>query len=336
MRGLEESALRTEIQTRLGIVLAVAVAVLSAGCAAAPSPAAQPVSEPDGVATMPAPTEASSESEPEPMLQTLPRASWNPRIPMHNTNFPGLNSLKARSEHFAGVGQTVRVMEPFELQRIGIYFESNLTFARPTLWDFPYDTDYRILRDHIVAPGPLDDVGVLLALTVYRSPQGDGFPTVRRQTSGTGGVPTRERDVILSADLVLVSDQLMHGQIRAGTGLTMLELTEPVVLESGHWMLALRVDSLEGELDLLDLPIRGVEYGNNRVEDAPDGARCEYRPFADAYPDGAFYWLERNPDEYFSPGFAKVQQCVEHGRFEEWTPWNPGDIGLDLFGEPVG
>lgn len=315
-----------------------ALVVLCGGCAA------QPAIEAGGAVTLPEPSAASSggtapsdgEGDAEPMLRTLPGTSWNSRYPIHNTNFSGLNSLTTRAEQTAGVGQTVRVTEPFELRRIGMYFESNVTFALPTLWDFPYETDFRILREHIVSPGPLDDAGVVLGLTLYRSPQDDGFPTIRRPTSGPGAVPFKERDVIRRSDMVLVSEQLLQGEVRAGTGLTVLELTEPVTLQPGHWLLAFRVDSVEGELDLLDLPIRGMEHGNNRVEDAPDGARCEYRAAAERYPDGAFYWLALQPDEHFIPAFAKVQQCVEYGRYEDWTPLNPGDIGLDLFGEPVG
>ena len=94
--------------------------------------------------------------------------------------------------------------------------------------------------------------------------------------------------------------------------------------------------SVEGELDVLDIPIRGMQSGDNRAEFAVEGDECEYEPSPDAYPEGAFYWLELEPEAVFTPGFAKVEQCVEYGRYEEWTPFNTGDIGLDLYGTPTG
>lgn len=321
---------------RARLVLVLPVALLSIGCSGGSTSALPQPSDADAAAIAAPPSAASDAArdpvaqDPEPLLRTLPRTTWNPRFVTHNAFFQGLSSVRP------GVGQTVLVTEPFELERIELYVESTAVFALPTFFDFPFETPWQVLREHVYYPGAVDDLGVTLALHLYRSAHDEGLVTARRPTPGSGGDSLEEDEVIRLADLVLVSEQVLQGPVRAGTGTTSLRLAEPVVLTSGYWMLAFSIHSVEGDLDVLDLPIRGMQSGNNRAEFAVEGNECEYQPSPDAYPEGAFYWLELEPEAVFTPGFAKVEQCVEYGRYEEWTPFNPGDIGLDLYGTPTG
>jgi len=83
-------------------------------------------------------------------------------------------------------------------------------------------------------------------------------------------------------------------------------------------------------------PIRGMQAGDNVEIDTPPGGRCEYRPTEDAYPDGAAYVRENSSDEVFVLTYAKVARCIALGIYDDQQPMNPGGIGLDLCGVPVG
>jgi len=318
------------------VTLLVLVAVAT-GCASGSAPASDGAGggpqAAAGAPPDPASVEGAGQDDEElgPILSTLPRSSWNPRVPVHNTVFGRLDSREANE-----LGQTIRIERAFELRSIELYVESNVVFALPTFFDFPYDTPWPILRQHTVAPGPVDDLGVDLSLVLYRSPSAEGFPTTLRSTSGHGSVPQKEREVIRVAELDIVSDQPLVGRIRAGTGTTRLDLTEPVVLDPGPWLIALRVDGVDGDLELLSLPIRGMQAGEGVEIDVPARGPCQYRPTEDAYPDGAAYWRDEYPEAMFIPAYAKVAQCIEIGIYGDEGVMNPGDIGLDLFGVPVG
>ena len=138
------------------------------------------------------------------------------------------------------------------------------------------------------------------------------------------------------ADLEVVSDQPLDGAVTTRDAPSFLALSEPVVLEPGFWLFALRVDPAPGDVELLDLRINGVESGDEREVRVPEEGRCIYTPTPDVYPDGAFYWRDGERGEYFIPAYAKVEVCAAIGRYDEFQVSNAGDIALDLWGFPVG
>jgi hypothetical protein len=56
-------------------------------------------------------------------------------------------------------------------------------------------------------------------------------------------------------------------------------------------------------------------------------------PSSDPYPDGAYYWPEDATPDFFIPAFAKVNECITVGRYDNIM--NEGDIILDLYGTPA-
>jgi hypothetical protein len=278
------------------------------------------------------PPPAEPPAPPEPVIQrlfrTLPGVAWDPDQPIRNASFQRLDSGLHRE-----VGQTVRIVEPFELHQVVLWFEL-ATIALPGFRSFPHGTNWDILQNYVQILAPADELPISLSLVLYRSPDPDGFPTARRRTSGFGGVPMRERDVIRVADLELVSEQPLTGRITSLDAPAMLELSEPLLLEPGFWLFGFRIDNGPGDVDLLDLRILGVESGDEIEEKVPAGGRCDYARTPDPYPDGAYYWFDRDPD-VFIPAFAKVNECIELGKFDVFQVMNPGDIALDLWGFPV-
>lgn len=198
--------------------------------------------------------------------------------------------------------------------------------------DFPVDTDFSILEPYVENLDVVEDFAITFSLVLHRSPLEDGFPTVRRRTSGFGPVPIIERDTIRVSALEVVSDQRLLGRISAGRGVSILDLGEPVLLEPGHWMIGLRVDRGPDDVDLLDLVLVGVESGDT-VDERTDGEPCVYERTSDPYPDGAYYWREDATSDFFIPAFAKVNECITVGRYDNIM--NEGDIILDLYGTPA-
>lgn len=261
-------------------------------------------------------------------LRTLPPDTWNSTLMASNASFQ-----RFASQRHTEVGQTVRITEPFELQRVGLQFEL-ATVALPGFRDYPDGTNWSILSQYVQILEPTDDLQISLSLILYRSPDLDRVPTIRRMTSGFGGVPTRERDAIRISELEVVTDQRLHGRVTTHSAISLLDLTEPVLLEPGNWIVAFRIDSEPGDVDLLDFRILGIESGEETDERPPPEGPCVYVRTNDPYPDGAFFWRD---GEHFIPAFAKVAACTN--RFDAvGNPievMNPGDIGLDLYGVAV-
>ena len=291
----------------------------------APSPAPRVPVPPQA----PVPPAEPEEPQPQRLLRTVPPSVWNPERPMSNASFQRFDSDRHRE-----VGQTVRVVEPFELQQVALWFEL-ATIALPGLRDFPEGTSWEVLRDYVRILPPMRELPLSLSLVLYRSPDVDGFPTVRQRTAGFGGVPERERDVIRVADLEVVTDQPLLGRISTIDEPSILTLEEPVVLEAGFWLFAFRIDPGPGDVDLLDLRIIGVESGDGIEMEVPADGRCDYTRTLDPYPDGAFYWRDGDRGERFIPAFAKVTACDRPGVFDVNLVNNPGDIALDLYGVPL-
>lgn len=329
------------------VVMLTAAVLLVAACAApeesgttspdadaASSTVESPTSEPEAAPEPePAPDpEPVPEPEPEPgpelLLATVPRTSWDASQHVRNAEFQRIDSDRHRE-----AGQTVRVTDPFTLERIGIVVDGP-SIALPGYRDYPDGTDFSILEPFVENPGVVEDLGIRLSIVLYRSPSAEGFPTVRRVTSGFGPVPRMERDVIRIPDLEVITDQPLVGRIDAGVGVSLLDLAEPVLVEPGYWMIALRVDRGLDDVDLLDLKLVGVESGDT-VDDRDDGTEpCDYTRTSDPYPDGAFFWREEASSDFFIPAFAKVTECIVMGRYDNIM--NEGDIILDLYGAPVG
>ena len=329
------------------VVMLTAAVLLVAACAApeesgttspdadaASSTVESPTSEPEAAPEPePAPDpEPVPEPEPEPgpelLLATVPRTSWDASQHVRNAEFQRLDSQQHRE-----VGQTVLVEEAFTLERIGLVVDGP-SIALPGYRDFPLDTDFSILEPYVENLDIVNDLAVTFSLVLYRSPLEDGFPTVRRRTSGFGPVPLLERDTIRVPGLEVVSDQPLLGMISAGRGVSLLDLSEPVLLEPGHWLVGLRIDRGLDDVDLLDLKLVGVESGDTVDERTGDGEPCDYERTPDPYPDGAFYWREQATSDFFIPAFAKVTACIEFGRYDNIM--NEGDIILDLYGTPAG
>lgn len=327
---------------------AVVVALVLAACAS-PDAAGPAGSEPDPAATAepvaPRPTPPAAQpppvqpppappSQPEPdpgpqlLLATIPRAAWDDAVHVRNAEFQRLDSDRHRE-----VGQTVRVVDAFVLERIGLLIDGP-SIALPGFRDFPVDTDFSILEPYVQNLDVVEDLAITLSVVLYRSPLEDGFPTVRRVTSGFGPVPREERDTIRVPDLEVVADQPLVGRISAGRGVSLLDLPDPVLLEPGHWLIGLRIDRGLDDVDLLDLKLVGVESGDTVDERTDGGEPCTYERTPDPYPDGAFYWREDATSAFFIPAFAKVTACIELGRYDNIM--NEGDVVLDLYGTPAG
>jgi len=264
------------------------------------------------------------------MVRTLPGVSWDPGQPIRNAVFQRFDSLRHQE-----VGQTLEVIEAFELHRISVWFDAP-TIGLPGFRDVYFDgIDWSRVEPFVDIPDSVDDLAIALSLVLYRSPDPAAFPTVRRVTDGFGGgVVRRERDVIPVAQLEVVTDQPLVGRIRAGNGASHLELTEPVVMEPGRWLVALRIDRKESGIDIIDLPIIGWESGRAPDVVIPPGHPCDHTPEDDPTPGFGFHWRDGERQEFFIPGFAKVGKCVVTGRYD--NPMGTGDIGLDLWGFPVG
>ena len=262
------------------------------------------------------------------MLRTVPPVSWDPDMFASNASFQRLASTRHTE-----VGQTVRITEAFELQRVGVRFEL-ATIALPGFRDYPDGTDWSILSQYVRILEPTYDLQVSISLILYRSPEPDRVPTIRMRTSGFGGVPLRERDAIPIGDLVVVTDQPLDGRVSTGNATSLLDLTQPVALEPGYYVVAFRIDEVPGDVDLLDLRIAGVESGDEVEERVPPEGPCVYERTVDPYPDGAFFWRD---EEHFIPAFAKVFACTDRfdGSGNPIEVMNPGDIALDLYGMPI-
>lgn len=259
-------------------------------------------------------------------LRTVPPNASNSTLAASNASFQ-----RFASQRHTEVGQTVRISEAFELQRIGLQFEL-ATVALPGFRDYPDGTNWSILSQYVQILEPTDELQISLSLILYRSADSDRVPTIRRMTSGFGGVPMRERDAIRISDVEVVSDQRLTGRVTTRQdAISSLDLTEPVLLEPGYYIVAFRIDHEPGDVDLLDFRIFGTESGEETDERPPPEGPCVYERTTDPYPEGAFFWRD---GEHFIPAFAKVGACTN--RFDAvGNPievMNPGDIGLDLYG----
>jgi hypothetical protein len=269
----------------------------------------------------------------ERMVRALPGVDWDPDQPIRNADFVRFDSLRHRE-----VGQTLEVTEAFELHRISIWF-GDPSVALPGFREIYFDgIDWSRVERFVQSGIPVDDLDLALSIVLYRSPDPEAFPTIRRVTQGFGGgMVRREREVIPVAQLEVVSDQRLTGRIRAGSGASHLDLTEPVVMEPGRWLVALRIDRDESGIDIIGLPIYGWESGRPPDIVIPSGYPPEctgYTPADDPTPGFGYYWRDRDPLDLFIPGAAKVGACVVTGRYD--NPMGPGDIGLDLWGFPAG
>ena len=324
--------------------LVVASSLLLAACGgaeeqapAAPAPVEQPAPPPSPVerpVEPPPPPPPPPEPTVERLIRTVPGSLQDPDRPLYNAYFQRFESLRSNV-----VGQTLEVTEALELHRIDVWFHAP-SVALPGFRDVYYDgIDWRLVEQFVQNGIPIDDLDIALSVVLYRSPDPDAFPTLRRRTQGFGsGVALREREVIVIDRLEVVSDQRLVGAINAGGSVSQLELTEPVVMEPGRWVLALRIDRDETKVDILDLPIRGWETGSlDDVLIAADQV-CEYTPAEDPTPGFGFYWFDEvvnngQRQQHFIPGFAKIPRCYVEGRAD--TPMGTGDIALDLWGFPV-
>jgi len=294
--------------------------------APAPPPPPTPPTPPEPAVPPPPP-----EPVIERMVRTLPGTDWDPDQPIRNTAFGPFDADRHRE-----AGQTLEVTEVFELHRVGLTFDQP-TVALPGFRELYYDgIDFGRVAALTDIPPPTDDLRVTLSIILYRSPSSEAFPTVARMSPGAQNAPSRVRDVIPVASLEIVSDQLLIGKVRTD-GMSFLDLTVPVVMEPGMWLIAFRIEDTEGGTDLISLPIVGVESGGPPDVVIPRDLPCEFVQTPDPNPDHAFYFRAVLGDgtDAFTPGFGKVQGgCVVKGYY--FSPGSPGDIGLDLWGFPVG
>lgn len=306
-----------------------------AGTTPVPMAATPPTEPPPAEPPPPPPTpdpEPPAGPELERMVRTLPGVEWDPDQPVRNAGFLRFDSLRHQE-----VGQTLDVTEAFELHRISVWFDAP-SVALPGFREIYYDgIDWSRVEDLVQNGIAIDDLAIALSLVLYRGPDPAVLPTARRVTQGYGGgAVRREREVILIDRLEVVSDQPLVGRIRAGDGASELDLTEPVVLQPGRWLVALRIDRDESDVDLINLPIHGWESGGPADVVIPDGYPPEctaYTPAEDPTPDLGFYWRDGERWDLFIPGLAKVGPCAVTGRYD--NPMGPGDIGLDLWGLPL-
>lgn len=264
------------------------------------------------------------------MVRSLPGAEWDPNMPLRNTEMQPFDA-----DRHPEVGQTLEVAEAFELQRVGVSF-SPPTVALPGFREIYYDgIDWGRVVPYVDILEPSDALDVTLSIILYRSPSPEGFPTVARMAPGVIEVPSRVREVITVDALEIATDQRLVGTVRTDD-MSFLDLTEPVVLEPGLWLVAFRIEDVETGVDIINLPIVGLESASPPdVVIRPD-LPCEFVATPDPTPDHAFYFRTTLGDglEVFTPGFGKVQGgCVVAGYF--FSPAGTGDIGLDLFGVPV-
>jgi hypothetical protein len=323
-------------------VLCLASMLLIAACSgpgvgvdaspASGQPPSAPPPAPRAVEPAPIPTTPPPPPEPviERMVRTLPGVAWDPDEPIRNADFGRFDSLRHQE-----VGQTLEVTEAFALHRISVWFQGP-TVGLPRFREVYYDgIDWSRVEPFVEVLDSVDDLDLALSIVLYRSPDPAAFPTVRRVTDGAGGgTVRRERDVIVIERMEIVSDQPLVGTIRAGRGASHLELTEPVVMQPGRWLVALRIDRDASGLDIIDLPIVGWESGRPPDVAISPKYPCEYTPADDPTPGFGFYWRDGDRREIFIPGFAKVQACLEMGNY--FNPVGTGDIGLDLWGLPIG
>jgi hypothetical protein len=309
--------------------------------ASAATASVQPESTTPAPPTTPPPAPPAPPAEPPPppepvierMVRTLPGVDWDPEQPIRNAAFQRFDSLRHQE-----VGQTLEVTEAFELHRISVWFSAP-SVALPGFREIYFDgIDWSRVERFVQNGIPVDDLDLALSIVLYRSPDPEAFPTIRRVTQGfAGGMVRREREVIPVAQLEVVSDQRLTGTIRAGEGASHLDLTESVLMEPGRWLVALRIDRDESGIDIIDLPIHGWESGRPPDIVIPSGYPPEctgYTPADDPTPGLGFYWRDRDPLDLFIPGAAKVGACAVMGRYD--NPMGPGDIGLDLWGFPAG
>jgi hypothetical protein len=306
-----------------------AAEVAGAGAGAAPAAPVLPVSPP--------PPQPAAPAEPAPppvierMVRTLPGVDWDPDQPMRNTAFGPFDTDRHRV-----AGQTLEVTEAFVLHRVGVTFEQP-TIALPGFRDIYFDgIDWGRVVPYVDIPPPTDDLAATLSIILYRSPSSEAFPTVARMSPGAQNAPSRVRDVIPVASLEVVTEQRLTGKVRTDR-MSLLDLTEPLVMEPGLWLVAFRLEDTEGGVDLIGLPIVGFESGTLLDVVIPPDLDCEFIPKPDPTPGYAFYTRTVLSDglEAFTPGFGKVQDgCVVEGYY--FSPAAPGDIGLDLWGFPLG
>jgi hypothetical protein len=265
------------------------------------------------------------------MVRTLPGVDWDPDQPIQNTAFGPFDTDRHRV-----AGQTVEITEAFELHRVGFTIDQP-TIALPGFRDIYFDgIDFALVEAYVEVPPPTDDFAVTFSIILYRSPSSEAFPTVARLSPGAQNAPTRVRDVIPVAALEFVTEQRLIGKVRTDR-MSFLDLTEPVVLEPGLWLIAFRTEDTEGGADVVSLPIVGFESGTLLDVVIPPELDCKFVPKTDPTPGHAFYTLAMLEDglEAFIPGFGKVQDgCVVMGIYI--SPAAPGDIGLDLWGFPRG
>jgi len=311
----------------LGLVTALLVA-----CATGEAPEAS--APPSAAATMPAPAPsvpAAPSASAEPVIarvvRSLPGSGWDPEQPVSNTAFGPFDSDRHRE-----AGQTIEVTEAFTLHRVGLTFDQP-TVALPGFRDLYYDgIDWERVLPYIDIPPPTADLAVTLSIILYRSVSSERFLSVERMTAGAQNAPDRVREVIPLDTLEVVSDQRLTGAVRTDR-MSLLDLTEPVVMEPGLWLVAFRVEDTAGGVDLVALPIAGLESGGPLDVIIPPDLDCEFEPTPDPSPDHAFRFRTVLDDglDAFVPGFGKVQGgCVVVGYY--FSPGAPGDIGLDLWG----
>jgi hypothetical protein len=318
----------------LGLVSTLLVAACSGGDGSdvsAPAPGAPaPVAAPSApVEQPPAP-----EPEPEPVMQrmarSLPGSDWDPDQPVMNSELGPFDTDRHRE-----VGQTIEITEAFVLHQIALLF-IDPTVALPGFHDIYYDgIDWGRMLPYVDIPPPTDDLAVTLSIVLYRSVERDRLLSIERMTSGAQNTPDRVREVIPLETLEVVSDQLLVGPVRTD-GRSFLDLTEPVVMEPGMWLVALRTEDTEGGVDILSLPIAGLESGGPLDVIIPPDLDCDFEQTPDPTPGHAFYvrTVLSGGLEAFAPGFGKVQGgCVQVGYY--FSPGAPGDIGLDLWGFPL-
>lgn len=329
-----------------GAALAVTAALVLGACAAvemnnepaAPAPEQLPLLPPvaqqraEPAPTLPTPPPPPPEPVMERMVRALPGTDWDPDQPIRNASFQRFDSLRSPE-----VGQTLEVTEAFELHRLSVWLEGP-SVGLPGFREIYYDgIEWSRVEPFVEVLDAVDDLRIALSIVLYRSPDPKAFPTVRRVTGGFGGgMVRRERDVIVIDQMETVTDQRLIGTIRAGGSASHLDLVEPVVMEPGRWLVALRIDRNDSELDIIDLPIVGWESGRAPDVQIPPGNPCEYTPADDPTPGFGFYWRDGELRELFIPGFAKVQACLLTGAFGAATnPLGTGDIALDLWGFPI-
>jgi hypothetical protein len=264
----------------------------------------------------------------ERMVRTLPASGSEGDLPIRNAAFQRFDSLRHTE-----VGQTLEVTESFELHRISVWF-AGPTIALEGFRDVYFDgIDWSRVEPYVRNPGVVEDLAISLSIVLYRSPYSDRFPTEVRRTSGFGGVPLRDREVIVVRELEVISDQPLLGRVTAGFVASDLDLSDPVLMQPGRWLVALRMDRGADDIDIIDLPLVGWESGRSPDVVIPDDQSCSYIPVDDPTPEFAFFWREGDQGDVFIPGFAKVQACLEIGRYN--NPLGTGDVALDLWGFPI-